>query len=62
MNNKQARKLRKIAYFEKTVKKKVYKTYLQLSHKDKQLFILTGVSRILNIKQKSDMTGRKDLP
>ena len=47
MNGKTARKLRKIAYFEKAKKKVVYRTYLQLSHRDKRLFIVTGVNRIL---------------
>ncbi len=47
MNSKTAKKLRKIAAYERTNKKQVYKTYLQLSHKDKHLFLLTGISRIL---------------
>lgn len=48
MNNKQARKLRKIAAFENRKKKDVYKIYLQLAHKEKQLFIMTGVNRIIS--------------
>lgn len=47
MNGKTARKLRKIATNENRHKRTVYKTYLQLGHADKRLFILTGINRIL---------------
>ena len=47
MNGKTARKLRKIAAFEGRHKREVYKTFKQLNHKDRRLFILTGVTRIL---------------
>ncbi len=52
MNGKTARKLRKIAYNEDSHKKKVYRTYLQFSHKDKRLFLVTGITRILDLSGK----------
>lgn len=52
MNGKTARKLRKIAYNEGSHKKKVYRTYLKFAHTDKRLFLLTGITRILDLASK----------